>query len=984
MATFPQRTLRTLLATTLFLPSFFTARAALATDPAQGCVDGTAVTKNVGAIAFTQSGDLLMSSVNGRNILNVQRGTRIVTLASGMGTTSLPALDSFFDQRDPFGMTTDKSGNTYLLTPNRVIYKIDSHGHGSVFAGTGESGYSGDGGPATQAKFDAGYGWGENSITSDSFGNIFFSDSQNNVVRKIDTSGNITTVIGGSAARPQLSNPRSITADANGNIYVNDSGEDLILKRNSAGAVSVVAGSNSQTIHAETIASDVDGNIYFQSSDSDGINKIDHSTGAITLALFGATFAHGTMAINAAGNVFIGSPNTNIVQQFNIRTGVVSKYAGMQREFGQGGLYGYNPVGTPANVASFNYANGLAIDNAGSIYFGASGWTQHLVKIDASTKLLSYVVGQSTDSEGFSGDGGQATSAKLKRPTAVTVDSSGNVFFIDQDNNRIRKVTQSSGVISTFAGDGTAAFTTGSQYAGITNANANRDIALAQENGIATSSELFLGDSVNFIDVDDAGNVYFTNKTDFWGSLSQYGQIRKITTDGKIHTIAGNGTSTYISAMNNQSATSAGISKNIQGLVVDRSNGDVYFSDNRMIHKIHNGIITTVATFLQDNQAGALALNAASHLLYFYDVVNYTIGSIDLSTTPATVSSSVLAGGGTSMYAPDGSSPTSVALGGVEQMVYSPISNRLLISDRLWEVGNHYENNVSSQFGVQAIDLAQNAISTVVSYVPTVPAGGTSFGCVLYTSIPTISQGENGSQFASIPPRATIAVFSDISLGNAVLRFSAASSSASVSIAPVANPVSASATPFAINASTKVVDIQVTGVNGDVTVCLDGAPTDHLFHFAGGSWVDLPQRTYVDGQVCGVTSSFSPFAAATPQAITVTPSTTVAPTTTVSPSTTLAPSVATSVAPAVVVIGAKKTYVAKSLAKLVGVAIVSSKAVVTLSPSKATSKVCTLSSSKLKTLKAGNCTLTITVQEPTPKNGKKPVAKRIKMTLVVK
>jgi len=88
----------------------------------------------------------------------------------------------------------------------------------------------------------------------------------------------------------------------------------------------------------------------------------------------------------------------------------------------------------------------------------------------------------------------------------------------------------------------------------------------------------------------------------------------------------------------------------------------------------------------------------------------------------------------------------------------------------------------------------------------------------------------------------------------------------SVTVVPVAsNPASVSATPFTISGSTKIVDIQISGTfSGSATVCLDGAPTDHLYHFTGGAWVELASRTYVGGQVCGVTTSFSPFAAAPP------------------------------------------------------------------------------------------------------------------------
>jgi hypothetical protein len=94
-----------------------------------------------------------------------------------------------------------------------------------------------------------------------------------------------------------------------------------------------------------------------------------------------------------------------------------------------------------------------------------------------------------------------------------------------------------------------------------------------------------------------------------------------------------------------------------------------------------------------------------------------------------------------------------------------------------------------------------------------------------------------------------------------------------ITVAPVTNPAPPSATPFKISGSLKIVDITPTGTfNGSATVCLDGGPTDSIFHFTGGAWVELPGRSYANGQVCGVTTSFSPFAAAEPVPVNASPS----------------------------------------------------------------------------------------------------------------
>ena len=143
----------------------------------------------------------------------------------------------------------------------------------------------------------------------------------------------------------------------------------------------------------------------------------------------------------------------------------------------------------------------------------------------------------------------------------------------------------------------------------------------------------------------------------------------------------------------------------------------------------------------------------------------------------------------------------------------------------------------------------------------------------LASRAPTITAGEMNSSVATIPtgvPSATIPATTY--LPATTMLFSGVAPT-SVILAPVAvNPAPASATPFTLSPTTKIVDISITGtITAPVTVCLDGASTDHLFHYTGGSWVELPSRSYVNGQVCGVTTSFSPFAAAAPAALIATP-----------------------------------------------------------------------------------------------------------------
>ena len=131
------------------------------------------------------------------------------------------------------------------------------------------------------------------------------------------------------------------------------------------------------------------------------------------------------------------------------------------------------------------------------------------------------------------------------------------------------------------------------------------------------------------------------------------------------------------------------------------------------------------------------------------------------------------------------------------------------------------------------------------------------------------------SQVATIPSGVTQATIPATSMLPATKLNFGGTVPTAVTVVPVTtNPASTSSTPFTISGSTKIVDIQISGTfTGSATVCLDGAETDHLFHFTGGAWVELPSRSYVGGQVCGVTTSFSPFAAAPRAAVSLVAST---------------------------------------------------------------------------------------------------------------
>ena len=187
-----------------------------------------------------------------------------------------------------------------------------------------------------------------------------------------------------------------------------------------------------------------------------------------------------------------------------------------------------------------------------------------------------------------------------------------------------------------------------------------------------------------------------------------------------------------------------------------------------------------------------------------------------------------------------------------------------------WEWANHILSNYKGLLFSTNFDL----------YVGNALSDGSGDHSYLYkVSFPTRVTVQTGSlpnsQVATIPSGIMQATIPATSMLPATKLNFAGSVPSAVTVVPVTiNPASTSSTPFMISGSTKIVDIQILGTfTGSATVCLDGAETDHLFHFTGGAWVELPSRSYVAGQVCGVTTSFSPFAAAPPAAVSLVAST---------------------------------------------------------------------------------------------------------------
>lgn len=289
-------------------------------------------------------------------------------------------------------------------------------------------GFSGDGGLATQAEVNSPAG-----VALDKSGNLFVADSVNNVIRKIDaSSGIITTVAGtgvagksgenGPAVSAQLSNPTGLAFDSTGNLYIADNYNGVIRKIDmSSGAISTIAGDPSSSVLG------------------DG--------GPATSALLIGPHA---IAFDSSDNLYIAEAGGGRVREVDAKTQIITTVVG-----GGNLPYGQYGDGGPATSATLSGPESLALDSVGNIYI-ADTFDSAIRKVTRSTGIINTVVGIIGQNSQFSGDGGPATSAHINLPQSITLDSFGNLYISDTDNYRIRKVTATTGVISTIAGNGSS------------------------------------------------------------------------------------------------------------------------------------------------------------------------------------------------------------------------------------------------------------------------------------------------------------------------------------------------------------------------------------------------------------------------------------------------------------------------------------------------------------------------------------------------
>jgi trimeric autotransporter adhesin len=523
----------------------------------------------------------------------------VSTVAGGsIQQTPVAALGAAIVQ--PQRVAVDSAGNVYFTASN-AVFKM-TNGTVNLLAGTGRVGYAGDGGPGNQAQLNNPQG-----VAVDQFGNVYVSDTGNNVVRIITPNGNINLFAGyaafgvtsggyagdgGPALGALLDMPVGMAVDSSGNLYIADSGNNAIREVTTNGNIMTIAGlgPTAPGFFGDTglavssnldgpldVAVDSSGNVYIADTNNANVREITASTGLINtiagstalvtgvLTLeFGYAGDGGTaitaelagpagVAVDSSGNVYIATYADNRIRIVNSK-GIINTFAGNSG-------FGFSGDGGPALKASLAAPRGICLDSAANLYF-ADRWNNRIRKIAGGT--INTIIGSGQGN--FGGDNGSPTLATLSGPSGVAVAANGTFYISDGLNNRVRMVATSSGstVITTVAGNGNPGF--------------------GGDGGTATSALL---NAPAGLAVDSVGNLYIAD--------SNNAVVRKVTPAGVISTVAGTGGVEGF-AGDGGAATSAKLLAPV-GVAID-SSGNLYIADYYgWIREVNakTGVISTIA-----------------------------------------------------------------------------------------------------------------------------------------------------------------------------------------------------------------------------------------------------------------------------------------------------------------------------------------------------------------------------------------------------
>jgi len=440
---------------------------------ASGNLDGTGTAASFNSpkgVAVDASGNVYVADSFNHKIRKITPAGLVSTFAGSGSNGSADGTGILATFSSPTGLAIDTSGNVYVADKgNDEIRKITPLGVVTTLAGAaGFQPFPGSAdGIGIAARFNYPFG-----VAVDASGNVYVADTDNHKIRKITATGVVSTfagsgvsslIIDGAGVVAKFNSPTGVVVDASGNLYVADSNHNVIRKITTTGMVSTFAGSGAQgstdgtgliSLNAPSgVAIDALGNMYVTNTDNYKIRKIT-SAGAVSSFVgsgaFGSADGIGTtasfksptgIAVDASGTVYIADTYNHKIRKITA-AGLVSTFAGSGAQGSDDGA---------GAVASFNTPSGVAVDASGNVYVADRG-NNKIRKITAAG-LVSTLAGSNDNTTGNTD--GTGTAASFNWPFGVAVDILGNVYVADCYNYKIRKIT-AAGVVSTLAGSGTA------------------------------------------------------------------------------------------------------------------------------------------------------------------------------------------------------------------------------------------------------------------------------------------------------------------------------------------------------------------------------------------------------------------------------------------------------------------------------------------------------------------------------------------------
>lgn len=326
----------------------------------------------------------------------------------------------------------------------------------TVINTAGTAGSTGNGGKATAATLNAPY-----VTRADASGNLYVSDSTNQVRVVNTTTSIISTLAGtgaagfsgdsGAASTATLNAVRGLAIDSSGNVYIADTGNTRIRMVYAGGTAAAAL------LSAEGITTPVAGNIYTIAGGGSGA--------ANTLAVNQALSSPRGVFVDSLGNIFIaditgnkvrvvfvsGTTVSNLITLENPT--VVTPVVGDMYVIAGSGSSTYSGDAGLATSAGIIYPADIGFDTVGNLYIAEFGGNR-IRKVVAATGVITTIAGSTTGTAGFTGDGAAAAAAQLNTPRGIWVDAGGNIYIADTTNNRIRMIN-GSGTITSIAGGGT-------------------------------------------------------------------------------------------------------------------------------------------------------------------------------------------------------------------------------------------------------------------------------------------------------------------------------------------------------------------------------------------------------------------------------------------------------------------------------------------------------------------------------------------------